>query len=576
MAVGRPTLRSVDSEREGCAIEPRESWDGEAERRRQCGGNIEALQWSCAEIPPGSEERRQARKGFTQEPGRPQGLRGRAPPRYRRVKETKRGGRGHGESECFSSTGEAGEPTRGTPWREREHRGTGLLEGETTGTPISDTVLTRLQRIAELAREAPERAFLSVAHHIDLEFLKEAFRRTRKDGATGVDGQTGKAYEERLDENLQSLLDRFKSGRYKAPPVRRTYVPKGDGKERPIGVPTFEDKLLQRAVTMVLEAVYEQDFLACSYGYRAGRSAHEALEDLWQGLMKMKGGWVLELDITAFFDSLDHSRLRRILDQRVRDGVLRRTIDKWLAAGVLEGEELSHPDAGTPQGGVVSPMLANIYLHDALDTWFEKHVKPRLQGRGFMIRFADDAVMVFSEERDARRMMDVLPQRLAQYGLRLHPSKTRLFPFRPPSAAGEDQPRDGGKRSFDFLGFTHHWARSRRGFWVVQRKTAGSRFSRGLKRASEWFRKVRHQPVAWQHEQLVRKLRGHYNYFGISGNAAALCRFRYEVVRLWRKWLDRRSHKARMTWARFQRLQARYPLPSPTLRTGFGHCAANP
>jgi group II intron reverse transcriptase/maturase len=483
---------------------------------------------------------------------------------------------GRGESECSRSIEEAGEPTRGTPWREGGHRGTELLEGKATGTPIPDTVSTRLQRIAELARETPERAFLSLAHHIDFEFLKEAFRRTRKDGATGVDGQNGKAYEEGLEENLQSLLDRFKSGRYKASPVRRTFVPKGDGGQRPIGIPTFEDKLLQRAVTMVLEAVYEQDFLACSYGYRPGRSAHEALEDLWRGLMEMKGGWVLELDITAFFDNLDHSRLRRILDQRVRDGVLRRTIDKWLAAGVLEGEQLSHPDAGTPQGGVVSPCLANIYLHDALDTWFEKHVRPQLQGRGFMIRFADDAVMVFSEERDARRMMDLLPQRLAQYGLTLHPSKTRLFHFRPRSSTGEDPPRDSGKGSFDFLGFTHHWTRSRRGFWVVKRKTAGSRFSRGLKRASEWFRQVRHQPVAWQHEQLVRKLRGHYNYFGISGNAAALCRFRYEVGRLWRKWLDRRSHKARMTWARFQRLQARYPLPSPILRVGLGYRAANP
>ncbi|MGH8056042.1 MAG: reverse transcriptase domain-containing protein, partial [Candidatus Entotheonellia bacterium] len=264
------------------------------------------------------------------------------------------------------------------------------MEGKITGTPISDTVSTKLQRIAELAREAPERAFLSLAHYIDLEFLQEAFRRTRKDGATGVDGQTGKAYEERLEENLVSLLDRFKSGRYKAPPVRRTYVPKGDGRQqRPIGIPSFEDKVLQRAITMVLEAVYEQDFLPCSYGYRPGRSAHTALADLRQGLTAMGGGWVLELDITAFFDSLDHSQLRRILDQRVRDGVLRRTIDKWLAAGVLEGAELSHPDAGTPQGGVVSPCIANVYLHDALDSWFERDVKPRLNGRAFMIRFAD-------------------------------------------------------------------------------------------------------------------------------------------------------------------------------------------
>jgi group II intron reverse transcriptase/maturase len=416
-----------------------------------------------------------------------------------------------------------------------------------------------------------------LAHHIDVEFLGEAFRRTRKDGAAGVDGQTGKDYEERLEENLQSLLDRFKSGRYKAPPVRRTYVPKGDGKkERPIGIPTFEDKVLQRAVTMVLEAVYEQDFLPCSYGYRPGRSAHQALEDLWQGLMKMRGGWVLELDITSFFDSLDHSRLRQILGQRVRDGVLRRTIDKWLAAGVLEDEELRHPDAGTPQGGVVSPCLANVYLHDALDVWFEKYVKPRLQGRGFMIRFADDAVMVFTEERDARRMMDVLPERLRQYGLTLHPTKTRLLGFRSPMSAGNDQPRDTGKRSFDFLGFTHYWARSRRGSWVVKRKTASSRFSRALKRASVWFQEVRHRPVAWQHEQLVRKLRGHDNYYGLPGNSAALYRFRYEVRRLWRKWLDRRSHKAALTWARFQRLEARYPLPSPVWRPGLVSCVANP
>jgi group II intron reverse transcriptase/maturase len=439
------------------------------------------------------------------------------------------------------------------------------LEGKTTGTPIPETVSTKLQRIADLAGEAPQRAFLSLAHHIDVEFLGEAFRRTRKDGARGVDGRTGKEYREDLEGNLRSLLDRFKSGRYKAPPVRRTYVPKGDGrKQRRIGIPTFEDKVLQRAVTMVLEAVYEQDFLPCSYGYRPGRSAHGALEDLWQGLTEMGGGWVLELDIEAFFDNLDHSRLRRVLDQRVSDGVLRRTIDKWLAAGVLEGEELSYPDAGTPQGGVASPLLANVYLHDALDVWFAKHVRPRLQGRGFMIRFADDAVMVFSEEKDARRMMEVLPERLRQYGLTLHPTKTRLVFFRPPLRAGGDRSSRDEPRGFDFLGFTHHWGRSRRGSWVVRRKTASSRFRRALKRASRWFQRVRHEPVAWQHRQLVRKLRGHDNYYGITGNIAALHRFRYELRRLWRKWLDRRSHKAFMTWERFARLEARYSLPRPT------------
>src|SRR6266581_4862755 len=290
----------------------------------------------------------------------PVGANGGTPPRYRRAKATKQGGRGNGESERSHSTREAGEPTPGTPRREGERRATGLLEGTTTGTPISGTVSTRLQRIAELAREAPKRAFLSLAHHIDVEFLREAFRRTRKDGATGVDGRTGAEYEERLEENLRSLLDCFKSGRYKAPPVRRTYVPKGDGSRRPIGIPTFEDKVLQRAVTMVMEAVYEQDFLPCSHGYRPGRSAHIALAELRARLMAMGGGWVLEVDIKSFFDSLDHARLRNILDQRVRDGVLRRTIDKWLAAGVLEGTEWSRPDAGTPQGGVITPRTQKV------------------------------------------------------------------------------------------------------------------------------------------------------------------------------------------------------------------------
>ncbi len=449
------------------------------------------------------------------------------------------------------------------------------LEGKTTEPLASGTVYTRLQRIAELAREDPKRAFRSLAHHIDVEFLEEAFRRTRKDGATGVDGQTGREFEAHLEENLRSLLDRFRSGRYKAPPVRRTYVPKGDGGQRPIGVPTFEDKVLQRAVTMVVDAVYDQDFLPCSYGYRPGRSAHQALADLQEGLMSMGGGWVLEVDIKSFFDSLSHSQLRGILDQRVRDGVLRRMIDKWLAAGVMEGTELSHPDAGTPQGGVVSPLLANIYLHEVLDRWFDRDVKPRLLSRAFIIRFADDLVMVFASERDARRVWNVLPKRLGRYGLTLHPTKTRLLEFRP-RTGGVKPPDSGEKRSFDLLGFTHYWTRSRRGNWVVKRKTAGSRFGRAVKRVYEWCRRYRDTPVAWQHQQLVRKLRGHDNYYGLPSNYDALSRFRCEVERSWRKWLDRRSYRARMTWERFKRLLERYPLPKPVVRHRLRPCAANP
>jgi len=417
-----------------------------------------------------------------------------------------------------------------------------------------------------LAKEAPEMAFTSLAHHIDIDWLREAFKRTRKDGASGVDGQTAKQYEERLEENLRSLLDRTKSGTYRAPPVRRVHIPKGSGSEtRPIGIPTFEDKVLQRAVAMVLEAIYEQDFRDCSYGFRPSRSAHQALDSLWQQTMAMRGGWVVELDIRKFFDTLDHAHLRTILGRRVRDGVLVRLIGKWLHAGVLEAGELSYPQAGTPQGGVISPLLANIYLHDVLDVWFEQVVKPRMRGRAFLIRYADDAVMVFSDEVDARRVMDALPKRFGKYGLALHPDKTRLILFRP-SAPHKDRLGKGGDAepgSFDLLGFTHYWGWSRRGNAVIQRKTAKGRFRRALQRITEWCREVRHRPIPEQHEQLVRKLRGHYGYYGITGNRYALSRFLFEVERIWRKWLSTRSWRARRNWDWFRGLLRRHPLPTP-------------
>lgn len=287
-------------------------------------------------------------------------------------------------------------------------RATEPLEGKMQGTPSPANVSTKLQGIAELARKAPDLAFTTLAHHIDLELLQEAYRRTRKDGATGIDGQTATEYAANLQENLQSLLNRFKSGTYRAPPVRRVHIPKADGKTlRPIGIPTFEDKVLQRAVTMVLEAIYEQDFLDCSYGFRPNRSAHQALEALWRGLMDMGGGVVIEVDIKNYFDTVEHGHLRSFLDRRVRDGVLRRAIDKWLKAGVFEESSMHRADEGTPQGGVVSPLLSNIYLHEVLDTWFASDVVPRLQGRAFMVRYADDVVIVLAIEDDARRVMEV-------------------------------------------------------------------------------------------------------------------------------------------------------------------------
>jgi len=270
-------------------------------------------------------------------------------------------------------------------------------------TLSSGDVCTKLQRIAEMAREHPERVFRSIHHVIDIAWLREAYRRTRKDGAAGVDGQTAAEYAANLEGNLQSLLDRFKSGSYRAPPVRRVHIPKGDGrKTRPIGIPTFEDKVLQRAVTMAVTAIYEQDFVDGSYGFRPSRSAHDALQALRSELMSLRGGWVLEVDVVSFFDTLDHGHLRRFLDRRVTDGVLRRVIHKWLHAGVLEQGQLSYPEAGSPQGGVISPLLANIYLHEVLDVWFEREVRPRLQGRGRLIRYADDCAPRRRRSREGR------------------------------------------------------------------------------------------------------------------------------------------------------------------------------
>lgn len=438
----------------------------------------------------------------------------------------------------------------------------------------SESISTRLQRVAELAREMPQQALTTLAHHIDEDFLREAYRRTRKDGAVGIDGQTAEAYETNLEANLTSLLARFKSGRYRAPAVRRVHIPKGDGtKTRPIGVPTFEDKVLQRTVAMVLEAIYEQRFHEGSYGFRPGRSAHQALETLWKKLMDMGGGIVVDVDIQAFFDTLDHGVLRSFLDQRVRDGVLRRTIDKWLNAGVLEKGARSYPESGTPQGGVISPLLANVYLDEVLDRWFEAEVKPRLEGEAFLVRYADDFVLVFASARDAQRVMAVLGKRFAKYGLTVHPQKTRVLDFRRPRL---QQHAGKGGESFQFLGFTHHWGRSRTGRWVVQRKTASKRMSRALKAVAQWCEQSRHWSLVEQHQGLSRKLRGHFAYYGITGNGRALSRFRTQVIATWFKWLNRRGGQRRWTWERYARTLRVVPLPEAIVVHSVLRHAARP
>jgi group II intron reverse transcriptase/maturase len=424
-------------------------------------------------------------------------------------------------------------------------------------------------------------AFTSLAYLMDIDWLKEAYRRTRKDGAVGVDGVTAEEYEQDLEGNLQSLLDRAKSGTYKAPPVRRVHIPKGGSstETRPLGIPTLEDKVLQRAVVMLLEPIYEQDFLDCSYGFRPRRSAHQALASFRDQAMtgRPKGGWVLEVDIRKFFDNLDHQHLRQFLRLRVRDGVLLRLIDKWLKAGVMEDGSVSHPDSGTPQGGVVSPLLSNVFLHYVLDQWFERDVKPRMRQPAFLIRYADDFVIGFRDERDAQRVLEVIPQRFGKYGLTVHPTKTKLVRFRsPPSGKDRNESPDDRPGTFNLLGFTHYWARSRNGYWVVKLKTAKDRFTRAVRSIDHWCRDNRHLPIQEQHKKLNEKLRGHYAYYGVTGNSAALSRFLHEVGPRWRRWLNRRNNIRSMTWERLLVTLRRYPLaPNRAVRSTLRY-AANP
>ena len=436
-----------------------------------------------------------------------------------------------------------------------------------TETSDSQDISTKLKRIAKLAKEIRGATLKTLAHHIDVSWLHEAYRRTRKDGAPGVDGVSAEQYAEHLEDNLRSLLERAKSGRYWAPPVRRVHIPKGDGKEtRPIGIPTFEDKVLQRAVAMVIGEVYEQEFHDFSYGFRPGRSQHQALQVLQHASWRMEGGWIVEVDIKQFFDTVDHAHLREILGRRIGDGVLLRLIGKWLNAGVLEGLDLSYPDEGTPQGGVISPLLANIYLHEVLDEWFVRDVRPNLAGDAAIVRFADDVVVLFECRQDAERFLDALPKRFGKYGLALHPDKTRLMPFRSPDRVDNDDDRPG---TFNLLGFTHYWGKSRKGNWVVMKRTAKDRFSRALRRIREWCRQHRHDPLETQHLTLTRKLNGHYAYYGITPNFKAIARFSHAVVSVWWRALARRSQR-RLPWWKMQKLLERYPLPAPRIVHRYG------
>ena len=417
-------------------------------------------------------------------------------------------------------------------------------------------------KVVERARREPEGRFHSLAHLIDVPALRRAYDRMRKDAAVGVDGMTKEQYGQDLEERLRDLHVRLKSKCYRHQPIRRVHIPKGQGKTRPIGISAFEDKLVQNSVREVLEAIYEQDFLDCSYGFRPRRRTHDAIRTLDRIVHRGEVNWILEADIVSFFDCVDRTALVEMLQTRVADGSLLRLIGKCLHVGVLDGAEFIRPKIGTAQGSVLSPMLGNVYLHYVLDLWFETEVKPRMRGRATLIRYCDDFIIGFEREDDARRVMNVLGKRLGRFGLSLHPDKTRLLPFRRPPA----RQRGGkGPTTFDFLGFTLHWGRSRKGRWGMYCKTRSANLRRAIQSVYDWCRRHRHWRVREQHAAIVRRLRGHFNYFGVSGNFRSLLLLVEATKRAWFKWLCRRSQRKRLTWERFGDLLRALPLPRPRI-----------
>lgn len=421
-------------------------------------------------------------------------------------------------------------------------------------------VYTKQQRIAELAKRHPKLSFTSLAYYIDLEWLKEAYRLTRKDAAAGVDNVTAEEYGAHLEDNLKVLLERFKSGSYNAPPVRRVYIPKGDGKEqRAIGIPTMEDKILQRAVVMLLTPLYEQEFLNCSYGFRPKRSVYQALDMLWQTVMDMRECWVYEVDIRKYFDTVKPEHIREFLKKRVNDGVITRIIGKWLKAGVMEDGAIHFREEGTPQGGVVSPLLSNLYLHEVLDIWFAKEIRHRLSRKANLVRFADDFVMAFESKEDAQRVQTVLYKRFGKYGLTINEEKSRILWF--------GKPREGNQKpdSFTFLGFTHYWGQSLKGNWVVKKKTAKNKLKNAIRKVFQYCKANRHEPVAEQWKKLGRKVKGHYAFYGVTHNLRSMTIYKRAVERSWYFWLGRRSRDNVMPWDRFKKLLEKYPLPKPRI-----------
>ena len=415
---------------------------------------------------------------------------------------------------------------------------------------------TFLQALSIKAGTAKAHRFQNLYGSLNESLLHEAWCNLNKRGAPGVDKVTIAQYGEKLDDNIKQLVERLKQGTYRSRLIRRKYIPKGNGKERPLGIPVVEDRLLQGAVRLLLEAIYEPDFLGCSYGYRPGIGAQQAVRDLTFELQFGRYGYVVEADIQGFFDAIDHDWLLKMLSMRIDDKPFLGLIDSWLKAGILEREgTVIHPQTGTPQGGVVSPALANIYLHYVLDLWFEKVVKAHCRGQACIIRFADDFVCAFQYREEAERFYRAVPARLAKFGLKVAPEKTCIHRF--------SRFHPSRKRRFTFLGFEFYWEADTKGNPRVWRRTSRKRLRQSIKACKEWIKTHRYYPLAILLPTMICKVRGHYNYFRAIGNTASLWIFYREVVKLLYKWLNRRSQRRSLTWNGIRRVLAAYAFPTP-------------
>jgi group II intron reverse transcriptase/maturase len=454
-----------------------------------------------------------------------------------------------------------------TPEESVEGRGAAngkLAERNTLRAQDRQSVHTHLLRVGERAKANKQERFTNLLSHIKLPLLREAYHRLKKNAAAGVDGETWAGYGEDLDARLMDLQDRVHRGSYHPQPVRRVQIPKPDGRTRPLGIPTLEDKVVQQAVRMLLEPIYEADFLGFSYGFRPNRSQHKALDALYVALGG-KANWVLDVDVRSFFDTIDHGWMRKFIEHRIGDPRLVRLLLKWLKAGVMEDGKLHAVESGTPQGGIISPLLANVYLHYALDLWAHQWRKQNARGEVRLVRYADDLVICFQHEQDAFAMHTALAERLAKFSLELHPEKTRLLRFG--RFAQRDSVLDGRKRpeTFDFLGFTHICARDPDGKFRLVRRTSRRKRTAKLAALKEEIERRKHHRVVEQHAWLNQVLRGHYNYYGVPGNFRALASFRHQVRYSWHRALQRRSQRARWTQAKHGAFDARFPLPRARL-----------